>query len=110
MIPATSSIKRLCLVHHKVSFRNQHEGLLGEAYRLKLNPYDGDLVVFVGRGKKAIKLLFADQSGIWVGYKKFHEGVVSRDFKFLQDPTASVVAPSTVSKLIEGSKFHLGEA
>lgn len=108
MIPPTATIKRLCLVHHRVSFRNQHDGLLGEAYRLNLNPYNGDLVVFVGRHKKSIKVLFADLTGIWVGYKRFNEGVVSRDFQFLNNPAATVVAPSTVTKLIEGSKFLIG--
>ena len=108
MIPSTAMIRRLCLVHHSVSFRNQHEGLLGEAYRLNLNPYNGDLVVFVGRRKKAIKLLFSDLTGIWVGYKRFHEGVVSRDFQFLENPKATVVAPSSVTKLIEGSRFLPG--
>jgi hypothetical protein len=105
VIPSVSAVKRLCLVHHKVSFQNQHEGLLGEAYRLNLDPYDGDLVVFIGRRKNAVKLLFSDPSGIWVGYKRFHRGVVSRDFKFLDDPLATVVNPSAVAQLIEGSQF-----
>jgi len=105
MISSTFAIKRVCLVHHRVSFRNQHEGLLGEAYKLGLKPYDGDLVVFVGRRKSAVKLLFTDPTGIWVGYKRFHKGCVPREFKFLEDPTATVIAPSEVSRLIEGSQF-----
>lgn len=108
MIPYLTAVKRICLVHHKVSFQYQHEGLLGEAYRLNLDPYNGDLVVFIGRRKNAVKLLFSDPSGIWIGYKRFHRGVVSRDFKFLDDPSATVVNPSAVAQLIEGSQFSIG--
>ena len=105
MISPAMAITRVCLVRHKVSFRMQHEGLLGEAYRIGLNPYKGDFVVFIGRHKKAIKLLFADQSGIWVGYKRFHQGHVPSEFKFLDDPGATIIAPSAVTRLIEGSSF-----
>ena len=107
MIYSALAVKRLCLIRHKVSFRLQHEGLLSVAYRLGLNPYEGDLVVFIGRRKNAIKLLFSDQNGIWIGYKKFHRGIVSRHFKFLVDETATIVAPSDISLLIEGSQFTL---
>lgn len=108
MIYSTLVIKRLCLINHKVSFRMQHEGLLGEAYKLGLDPYIGDLIVFIGRRKNAIKLLFSDQNGIWLGYKRFHKGVASREFKFLEDPSVSVVSPSEVTRLIEGSQFIVG--
>ncbi len=105
MIYPALALKRLCLVRHKVSFRMQHEGLLSVAYRLGLNPYEGDLVVFIGRRKNAIKFLFSDHTGIWMGYKMFCNGTVARDFKFLQDETVTVVAPSEITRLIEGSKF-----
>ena len=105
MIYPLLTVKRVCLIRHQVSFRMQHEGLLAVAYRLGLNPYEGDLVVFIGRRKNAIKLLFTDKNGIWVGYKKFHQGIVSRHFKFLEDETATIVAPSEISLLIEGSRF-----
>jgi hypothetical protein len=99
-------VSRICIVNHIVSFRKSHDGLLGEAFKLGLDPYKGDLVVFIGRHKNAIKILFSDRSGIWVGYKKFHQGVVSREFKFLEDPSATMVSPSDVTKLIEGTRFE----
>jgi hypothetical protein len=99
-------VRRVCLVHEMVDFRCGHDGLLGAAYRLGLSPYDGDLVVFVGRRKDRIKLLAADPSGLWVAYKRLHSGTVSRDFKFLEDRSISTIPPSTVTKLLEGTKFE----
>ena len=100
-------IRRVGLVHVRVDFRKGHSGLLGAAYSYGLSPYDGDLVVFVGRHKDRMKLLAADSTGLWVWYKILNEGTVARDFKFLSDPTVSFIAPSTVNKLLEGTKFQV---
>jgi hypothetical protein len=45
MLPVT--IRRVILAQHRVNFRKQLNGLLGEAYRLGADPYHGDCVVFV---------------------------------------------------------------
>lgn len=100
-------LRRVALVHERVDFRKGHDGLMGEAYRLGLSPYDGDLVVFVGRRRDRLKLLAADSTGLWVWYKRLHAGNVPREFLFLTDPTVSFIAPSTVNKLLEGTKFQV---
>ncbi len=38
---------RLIIVQHRIDFRRQWNGLLGECYRLGFDPYSGDCVVFV---------------------------------------------------------------
>jgi hypothetical protein len=78
---------------------------LGESYRLGLSPYEGDIIVFVGRNKNRLKILAADETGLWLCSKLLHEGTVSRDFKFLNDSSVSIIAPSVVQLLIEGTKF-----
>ena len=49
MIPV--KIGRVFLAEHRVDFRKRFDGLLGEAYRLGAQPYDGDCVVFVKRDR-----------------------------------------------------------
>ncbi len=41
------SCRRVLLAQHRVDFRKQHNGLLGEMYRIGADPYAGDSVVFV---------------------------------------------------------------
>lgn len=102
-----TAFRRLGLVHARIDFRNGHSGLLGAAYRYGLSPYEGDLVIFVGRHKDRIKILAADPTGLWIWYKILNQGTVARDFRFLTDPQVSFIAPSTVNKLLEGTKFQI---
>jgi hypothetical protein len=101
MIPMME-VKRVCLLHVKVSFRNGHDGLLGEAYKLGLEPYRGDMIVFIGPKKDRLKILFSDGTGLLVLYKRFNIGTLARKFKFFEDPLTTVITPAQVLNLIEG--------
>jgi len=100
-------IKRVALVHQKVDFRKGHDGLLGVSYQLGLKPYEGDLVIFVGRHRNSFKLLLSDGSGLWVLYKKFKSGSLRGQFRFMEDPAVSTISLGEVSLLIEGAKYTL---
>ena len=103
-------VRRVCLVNFKTDFRKSHDGLLGEAYKLGLKPYEGDMVVFIGRKKDRIKIIFTDINGIWMWYKKFHNGNLSKKFKFLNESSMKLISPSQVLDLLEGANYlKLGE-
>lgn len=106
MIPV-QFIKRVALVHHRVDFRKGHDGLLGISYELGLKPYEGDLVIFVGRNRDCFKFLMSDGSGLWVLYKKFKSGSLRRQFSFMDNPVVSTISLGEVSLLIEGAKYTL---
>ena len=106
MIPATT-VRRVCLVHGRVDFRKGHDGLLGESYRLGLRPYEGDLVIFVGRGLRSLKLLLFDGSGIWVLYKKMQRCSLRKQFRFLSDGSTSTLSLAEVSLLLEGARYTI---
>ena len=106
MIPATT-VRRVCLVHHRVPFSMGHDGLLGESYRLGLRPYEGDLVIFVGRGLKSLKLLLYDGSGLWVLYKKLQGRSLRKQFRFLADGGTTTVSLAEVSLLLEGARYTI---
>ena len=46
----TTRVRRIFLAMYKVDMRKGHDGLLAEAFKMGLDPYMGDLVIFVGRG------------------------------------------------------------
>lgn len=102
---APMDVRRVCLVNFKVDFRKTHDGLLGEAYKLGLKPYEGDMVVFIGRKKDRVKIIFSDKTGIWLWYKKFHNGNLTKKFRFLNDNSVDVISPSKVLELIEGGSY-----
>lgn len=104
---ALQMIKRVCLVHKRVDFRKNHDGLLAESYRFGLHPYDGDMVIFVGRHRNCLKILFYDGSGLWVLYKKFKERSLRRQFKFLSESSVTTVLLSEVSLLLEGANYKI---
>ena len=101
------AVQRVCLVHHCVDFRMAHDGLLGESYRLGLRPYEGDLVIFVGRRLNCLKLLLFDGTGLWVLYKKLQGRSLRKQFRFLSDSGTSTVSLAEVSLLLEGARYTI---
>ncbi len=106
MIPMLSS-RNIVLVQYKVDFRKWHDGLLAECYRLGLNPFSGDVILFVGRCRRRIKLVFADSNGLWVASKRFNNGASKTKFRFLDDPTYNQISQAELAMFIEGNAFSI---
>ena len=101
---------RIRFVHvamHKVDFRMSHDGLLGECYRMGLDPFAGDVVLFIGRCRRRMKLLFADDSGIWVGFKRFNSQSMRTKFRFLADPEVKQISTAELQMFFEGSAYTI---
>ena len=100
---------RIWLANHRVDFRKQHCGLLAEAYKMNLDPYLGDVVIFIGRSKRMIKVLYADATGTWVSAKKFTMEAMKTKFKFACDPNCQMITQAELAMLTEGSAYTLGK-
>ena len=61
MLPV--KVQRVFLAQHRVDFRKGIDGLLGEAYRLGADPYNGDCVLFVKRDHTQLRALVGDGIG-----------------------------------------------
>ena len=105
MLPV--NLKRFFIATYVVDFRKGHYGLLSEARRMNLNPYDGDLVVFVSRNKKRIKGLFGNDSGLTLIDKVFSSGCIKTQIRFLDDPKVNNVTYAEIAMLFEGSSYAL---
>ncbi|MBK8010995.1 MAG: IS66 family insertion sequence element accessory protein TnpB [Deltaproteobacteria bacterium] len=62
MLPVT--IRRVLLAEHRVDFRKGFNGLLGEAYALGAQPYEGDCVVFTKKDRTQLRALIGDGYGL----------------------------------------------
>lgn len=100
-------VRRVFLVEHGVDFRKWQNGLLAEAYRLKLDPYQGDLLVFIGRKKDRLKLLYADNTGLWACSKIFTLESIKTRFRFMSEPSCRSITTGELSMLLEGSAYEL---
>ena len=99
---------RMRFVHvamHKVDFRKAHQGLLAECYRMDLDPFAGDVVLFVGRCRRRMKLLFADDSGLWLCFKLFNSESIKTKFRFLSDPQIKQISVAELQMFFEGSAY-----
>ena len=72
MLPVT--VRRVFLVEYRVDFRKRFDGLLGEAYRVGAQPYDGDCIVFIKKDRTQIRVLVGDSYGLWLSWRS-HEVV-----------------------------------
>lgn len=106
MLPAPM-LKHVYVAYHKVDFRKQHDGLLGECYHLGLDPFAGDVVLFIGRCRRKMKLLFADSTGVWVAYKRFNKQCMKTHFRFLDNPGVNEISQAELSMFFEGCRYKI---
>jgi transposase len=109
MLTVGVRVRRVWLARHKVDFRRGHDGLLAESYRVGLQPFAGDVVVFIGRDKRRIKVLYADSNGLWVSYKRFNRGTLKYKFRFIDEPGGGTITISELSLLLDGARYTLHE-
>ena len=106
MISATR-VRRVFVVNHHVDFRRYHDGLLAEAFKLGKDPFMGDLLIFVGKGKSRLKLLYADATGLWVAVKKFTLESMKTKLRFLADPSCTEISEAELALVLEGTAYTI---
>jgi hypothetical protein len=103
MLPV--KVRQVVLAKHRVDFRKQSDGLLGEAYRLGADPYDGDCVVFVKRDFTQLRALVGDRIGTYLVTRKFEGGRVRVLQSFSDRPTGTPITTGELSLLLEGAQY-----
>lgn len=103
----TSKQSRVFLCRHKVDFRKSFDGLLFECHEMGLDPFEGDIVLFIGRNKRSIKTIYADQNGLWVSGKRFNKGSMKTILEFLESPSKSQITWGEFSVILEGHAYEL---
>ena len=101
--------QRIWLARHRVDFRRQHDGLLAEAFGMNLDPFSGDVVIFVGKNRRSVKVLYADETGLWLSAKKFTMEAMKTKLEFLLTPSCQSITPAELAMLLEGSSYSLGK-
>lgn len=104
MLPP-AKLRFIHVAMHRVDFRKAHDGLLAEAYAMGLDPFAGDVVLFVGRCRRRMKLLFADNSGLWLAFKRFNAHSLKTKFRFLNDPSVNQISMGELQMFFEGSAY-----
>jgi hypothetical protein len=98
-------ISRVVLAQHRVDFRKQVDGLLAEAYRLGVNPYQGDCVVFVKKDQTQLRAIVGDNTGLYLVIRRFEGGRLRSLLAFAEQPTCTAVSRGELSLLLEGASF-----
>ena len=98
-------IRRVYLAQHRVDFRKQHNGLLGECYRLGADPYSGDCVVFVKKDRTQLRSLVGDSVGLYLVSRRFEGGGLGEVLRFAADPSSRQITTAELSLLLEGASF-----
>jgi transposase len=98
---------RIWLARHRVDFRRHHDGLLAEAYRMALDPFAGDIVIFIGRNRRALKILYADPTGLCMKWKKFTMEAMKTRLGFLLEPACESITAAELAMLMEGSSYTI---
>jgi len=103
MLPP-ARIRYIHVAMHRVDFRKGHDGLLAECYGMELDPFAGDVVLFISRCRRRMKLLFADDSGLWIAFKRFNRESMKTKFRFLADPFCMRLQGKSLDPLIPSGR------
>lgn len=101
------NIRKIFLAQHRIDFRKSHNGLLAESFKLKLNVWDGDCVLFLSKNKTKMKILYADKTGLWLSTKIFSAGAIKTKFKFLNEASCDEITQAEMAMLFEGARFEV---
>jgi hypothetical protein len=107
MFNFVGNTQRIFVVDHRIDFRLRHNGLLAVAYSLTLDPFRGDIVVFVSRNKREVRVLAGDSTGIWLHSKIFTEQAIRTQFSFLTDPNCRKITTGDLAMLLEGAAYEV---
>jgi hypothetical protein len=98
-------VRRVILAQHRVDFRKGCDGLLGEAYRLGADPYDGDCILFVKRDHRQLRALAGDRIGLYLVTRRFEGGRIRVLQSFCERPSGCAISTGELSLLLEGARF-----
>jgi hypothetical protein len=101
----TGCKSRIWLAQHRVDFRKQHQGLLSESYKMCLDPFKGDVVIFIGKNRRRIKVLYADSTGLLVTSKVFTLEAMKTQLQFLSEPSCKSITQAELEMLLEGARY-----
>ena len=99
--------QRIWLARHRVDFRKGHSGLLAESYKMSLDPFLGDVVIFIGRNRRRIKVLYADGTGLWISAKLFTLEAMKTKLNFLSEPSCAQITSAELALLMDGSRYTI---
>lgn len=101
------NVTKIFLAQHKVDFRKSHNGLLAESFKLNLNVWNGDCILFLSKNKTKIKILYADKTGLWLSTKIFSASAMKTKFKFLREEKCDEITRAEMAMLFEGARFEV---
>jgi hypothetical protein len=87
--------------------RKWHDGLLAEAFQMGLDPFSGDLVIFVGRSRGRLKVLYADETGLWCSAKRFTASLMKTRLLFLSDRSVRSITTADLAMICEGASYQV---
>lgn len=97
--------QRVVIARHRVDYRKQWNGLLGECYRMGFDPYGGDCIVFVKSDRTQLRALTGDLRGLLLVARRFDGGSLSLDWVFEPAPRVRAITMAELALLLEGASF-----
>lgn len=97
--------RRVVIARHRIDYRKQWNGLLGECYRMGFDPYEGDCIVFLKSDRTQLRAMTGDVRGLFLVARRFDGGSLALAWVFEESARASAITMAELSLLLEGASF-----
>jgi hypothetical protein len=98
-------IREVWIAEHRVDFRKGFNGLIGECYRLGVDPYEGICVVFLKTDRTQIRALVGDDAGLFLLSRRFDNGSIKPSWLTSSSPKTHTITQGELSLLLEGAHY-----
>lgn len=80
---------------------------MAESYRLGIDPFKGDIIIFVSKDKRKAKILSCNEIYAQVDYRRLHLG--GFQIPFLSEKRCRQIAPAEIQIFLEGHRYIIKE-
>ncbi len=98
---------KIYIAEYSVDMRKGFDALYSEAQHHGVNIWCNEAIIFVGRGKRLIKILSADKTGMVLFCKKFSNDAAKTRLQFLDDKQVRSVTRADLAMLWEGIDYEV---
>lgn len=99
--------QKIWIACYAIDFRKGLDGLMAESYRMGIDPFKGDIIIFISKDKRKAKILACNNIYAQLDYRRLHRG--SFQIPFLPEKGCRQIDPAETQLFLEGHRYMINK-